>query len=75
MHHVLIPPTYSMELESSKTIFEKHSIVTGHHVYKVIPTIEEVLHLGAEGGSQHDKYTGAILKSDQIVGHVPRCMS
>ena len=39
-----------MELESDEVIFEKHSIVTGHHVYKVvwIPIVEEVLHLEAE---------------------------
>ena len=63
-----------MELESDKTIFEKHSVVTGPHVYKAVwtPTVERVHHLEAEDSNQHDKYARAVMKNDQIVGHVPR---
>ena len=66
-----------MELESDETIFEKHSVVTGHHVYKVVwtPIVEQVLHLEAEDGNQRDKYTVAVMKNYQIIGHVPRCIS
>ena len=54
-----------MELESDEMIFEKHSIVTGHHVYKIAwtPAIKEVPHLEAEDGNQHDKYAGAVMKT------------
>ena len=51
--------------------------MTGHHVYKVVWTsvIEQVLHLEAEDGNQHDKYPVAVMKNDQIIGHAPRCIS
>ena len=64
-----------MELESDKTIFEKHSVVTVHHIYKFVwtPIIKEVLHLEAEDGNQH-KYAGAAMKNNQIVGQVPSCI-
>ena len=59
MHHILILPPEIMELESDETIFEKHSVVTGHHVYKGVwtPIVEKVFHLEAEDGK--GKGTGA----------------
>ena len=47
-----------MELDSDETISEKHSIVTGHPIYKVvwIPIIKQALHLEGEDDNQHDKY-------------------
>ena len=66
-----------MELGKDKMIIEKHSVVTGHYIYKVVwtPIFKQVLHLEAKDGNQHDKYAGAVMNNDQIIGHAPCCIS
>ena len=60
LHHILIPPTLTKELDGDEMILEKHSILTQHHIYKFVwtPTIKEILHLEAEDSNLHDKYAG-----------------
>ena len=62
------PAPLTKELESNETILEKHSVLTEHHIYELIwtPIIEEILHLEAEDGNQHDKYTVAVMKKKTI---------
>lgn len=53
-------------------VYEKGSVVQGHHIYKTIwtPVLEE-LTLQTEDGNEHDKPAVAIMKEGCIVGHVP----
>ena len=37
--------------------------------------VGEVLTLQQENGNRHDIHTVAVIKNDQIVGHVPRTIS
>ena len=53
------------------------SVVRGHHIYKRIwtPDIGELLNVITEDSNEHDAHAVAVLKSDHIVGHVPRSIS
>ena len=53
------------------------SVVRGHHIYKRIwtPDIGELLNVITEDSNEHDAHAVAVLKSDHIVGHVPRSSS
>ena len=35
---------------------------------------KQVLNLEAEEGNQHDRCAGAVMKNNQIVGHMPCCV-
>uniref|UniRef100_A0A1X7UNS1 HIRAN domain-containing protein n=1 Tax=Amphimedon queenslandica TaxID=400682 RepID=A0A1X7UNS1_AMPQE len=58
-------------------VFQKESVITGHHVYKTVwtPVIGEELHTEVEDDNEHDKYAVAVMKSNGIVGHMPRSLS
>lgn len=62
-----------MATTGTGTTFEKHSYITGHHVYKFVwtPFIGEELCLEAKDSNQHDKSTVAIITNDEVVGHIP----
>jgi hypothetical protein len=50
------------------------SVIRGHHVYKDIwiPMIGEILEVQREPENEHDHRAVCVLKSDTIVGHIPR---
>ena len=56
---------------------EVASCVWGHHVYNRIwtPTLGEELQCITEDSNDSDPYTVAVMKWDDIVGHVPRRIS
>uniref|UniRef100_A0A1X7U355 HIRAN domain-containing protein n=1 Tax=Amphimedon queenslandica TaxID=400682 RepID=A0A1X7U355_AMPQE len=58
-------------------MFQKESVITGHHVYKTVwtPIISEELHTEVEDDNGHNKYAVAVMKSNGIVGHMPRFLS
>ena len=62
-----------MELET----IEVDSCVRGHHVYNHIwtPTLGEDLQCITEDSNDNDPYAVAIMKRDDIIGHVPQRMS
>ncbi len=56
---------------------EVQSTVRGHHVYKATwtPVIGEELTVTPEESNNHDHHAIAVMKDDEIVGHVPRELS
>ena len=58
-------------------VFEKHSVIRGHHLYQRIWTTEigEYLVCEREPTNSIDRYTVAVVKDDIIVGHLPRAQS
>ena len=59
---------------TSTGVYEFHTVVRGHHVYKTVwtPVIDETLQVAQEGTSRHNKYTVAISKGGCTVGHISR---
>ena len=57
--------------------FEFQSYITGHHICKNIwtPILEEKLATVKEKNNPHDKFAVAVVKDDQIVGHMPKDIS
>ena len=57
--------------------FTVDSMIRGNHVYKDIwdSHLGEELTCRRERNNIHDPYTVAVLKSDVIVGHIPRAIS
>ena len=55
-------------------VFEKHSVIRGHHLYQRIwtPEIGEYLVCEREPTNSIDRYVVAVVKDDVIVGHLPR---
>ena len=53
------------------------SVIRGHHIYKSrwTPLLGETLNTSLELDNEHDKYAVSIVKSGEIVGHVPRSIS
>ena len=60
-----------------RSVYEKESVVRGHHIYKAswTPSIGEELPVQREDGNQHDDHAVAVMKNGDIVGHVPRSLS
>ena len=58
-------------------VYEKESVVRGHHVYKIswTPVIGEELMLETEDDNEDDEHTVAVMKDGDIVGHVARSIS
>lgn len=61
---------------SSRTTFDKESIVTGHHVFKNVwtPYVGE-LSSAQERENQHDRYAVSVKKREELVGHMPTRLS
>ena len=57
--------------------FEFDSCIRGHHIYKDVwtPVVDEGLNCRREEGNISDPYAVAVIKSGNIVGHVPRRIS
>lgn len=57
--------------------YEKSSVVKGHHIYKFVwtPVIGEELQTKLEQNNEHDRHAVAVMRDDQIVGHLPRSIS
>ena len=55
-------------------VYEKESVVRGHHIYKTVwtPVIGEELPVEREEDNQHDQHAVAVVKNGDIVGHIPR---
>ena len=55
-------------------VYEKESVVRGHHIYKTVwtPVIGEELPVEREEDNQHDQHAVAVVKNGDIVGHMPR---
>ena len=55
-------------------MYEKESVVRGHHVYKVIwtPVIGEELEVRTEDDNDHDQHAVAVVKDGVVIGHMPR---
>ena len=55
-------------------VYEKESVVRGHHVYKVIwtPVIGEELEVRTEDDNDHDQHAVAVVKDGVVIGHMPR---
>ena len=62
---------------SSDSQFVKSSVIRGHRVYKAIctPALQEELIVKAEDGNIHDERAMAVVKEDNVVGHMPRSIS
>ena len=60
-----------------RSVYEKESVVRGHHIYKAswTPNIGEELSVKREDDNQHDNHAVAVMKNGKIVGHVPRSIS
>ena len=58
-------------------VYEKESVVRGHHIYKTVwtPVIGEELPVEREEDNQHDQHAVAVVKNGTIVGHMPRTLS
>ncbi len=58
-------------------VFEKASVVRGHHIYKAswTPKIGEEHPLKTEERNDHDNHAVAVMKNDNVVGNVPRSIS
>ena len=57
----------------SPSVFNKHSVVRGHHIYKTywMPVVGEELTLEMEDDNEHDEHAVAVMKDGYIVGHMP----
>ena len=55
-------------------MYEKESVVRGHHVYKAIwtPVIGEELEVRTEDDNDHDQHAVAVVKDGVVIGHMPR---
>ena len=60
-----------------RSVFNKDSVVRGHHIYKTywMPVVGEELTLETEHDNEHDEHAVAVMKDGYIVGHVPRSLS
>ena len=58
-------------------VFEKESVIRGHHNYQRIwtPELGEYLVCEREPTNVNDRYAVAVVKDDVIVGHLPRAQS
>ena len=58
-------------------VFEKHSVIRGHHIYHRIwtPELGECLVCEREPTNVNDRYAVAVVKDDVAVGHLPRAQS
>ena len=59
------------------TCLEFQSCIRGFHVYKSIwtPFIGETLSCSRETSNLHDPFAVKVLKTDEIVGHLPKRIS
>ena len=62
-----------MALQATMT-HQYNSVIWGHHVYKEtwIPYIGEKLTLDCEDTNQFDRHAVTMMKSREMVGHIPR---
>ena len=63
--------------EMTEEEFETNGCVRGFHVYQDTwtPVIDEKLVCRREDSNPRERYAVAVLKGEEIVGHVPRYMS
>ena len=65
----------STDMKSEDFILLKERVIRSHHVFKDVwtPWLGEILRIGKEAGSAHNRRAVAVLQADgTIVGHVPR---
>ena len=64
-------------LDSSLESIEISSFIRGYDAYQEIrqPTLGEVLLLHREPTNSQNRHAVAVVKSEQIVGHIPTCFS
>uniref|UniRef100_A0A1X7SH94 HIRAN domain-containing protein n=1 Tax=Amphimedon queenslandica TaxID=400682 RepID=A0A1X7SH94_AMPQE len=62
------------ERSQKKERFTLTSVIRGHHVYKRIwtPYMNEKLTATPAEDNPFDKYAVAVMKNEDIVGHIPR---
>ena len=62
---------------SVHSVYEKESMVRGHHVYQNswIPVMGEMPAVERVENNQHDDYVVAVTKNGDIIGHVPHPIS
>ena len=55
------------------TSFELRSHVRGYHVYRLgwSPVVGDELRLNHEVNNEYDRFAVAIMRNDQVAGHVP----
>ena len=65
------------EIAGDGSAFQVVSFVRGHHVYHWtwMPVVGEMLPVKRELTNEHDRFTVAVLKDGDVVGHVPRSLS
>ena len=58
-------------------VYEKESVVRGHHIYKAIwtPVIGEELDVQTEDSNHHDQHAVAVVKDGVVIGHMPRLVA
>ena len=56
----------------SRSVFNKDSVVLGHHIYKTnwMPVVGKKLTLETKDDNEHDEHVVAVMKNGNIVGHV-----
>ena len=65
------------QLVGDSASFEWQSYVRGHHVYFLewTPVVGELLTLKREPENPYDRWAVAVMKGEQLVGHIPRSVS
>ena len=66
-----------MASQECRAVYEKESVVRGHHVYKAIwtPVIGEELEVKTEEDNNHDQHAVAVVKDGLVIGHMPRLVA
>ena len=59
------------------SVFNKDSVVSGHHIYKTYwtPVVGEELRLETEEDNKYDEHAAAVMKDGYIVGQSPLTFS
>ena len=57
-----------------RSVYEKESVVRGHHIYKAswTPSIGEELPVQREDGNQHDDHAVAVMKNGDMAERAQR---
>ena len=65
------------ETEGAGGSFQLESFVRGHHVYRTswTPSFGEILPAKRQPTNEYNRFAVAVLKDEEVVGHVPRAIS
>ena len=63
--------------QECRAVYEKESVVRGHHVYKAIwtPVIGEELEVKTDEDNNHDQHAVAVVRDGLVNGHMLRLVA